>query len=431
MEKEMKLYKAILLKIQTSLVIVAAVMIGLIGLFMFYFVSNGQAQNQEWQYVALMTIIVTAAIIISGLSIFYFIIQRKLIRFKEILSVLFELTSRLKDKPLDKEHDEFDSLEQSMKQLKEHLKAMLNDLENKSKSISSSAHELSALTEQTFTTCEEIGNALSEISKGSVLQATDIESTSHKANDLQVNITNMTEESNVMIQLTEECAKAVRSGKESVNGLQAANKENANMLDQISLGITTLYQSVHEISGIVTTIDNISKQTNLLALNASIEAARAGEHGKGFAVVADEVRKLAEETNQATSQIQKMIQNIEKETESTVLVMAQTTEISNGLNQSVLATENEFNQISASISNIIAGISKLNTEIEIVSEHSYIILDSIQNISAVAEETTASTEEISASIDEQLHALGTINQSSQKLITLGDALRQSVRKISD
>ncbi|KKI88858.1 hypothetical protein WQ54_29295 [Bacillus sp. SA1-12] len=66
-------------------------------------------------------------------------------------------------------------------------------------------------------------------------------------------------------------------------------------------------------------------------LNASIKkAARAGELGKGFAVVADEVRKLAEDTNQTTSQIQTMIQNIEKETESTVLIMAQMIGISNG-----------------------------------------------------------------------------------------------------
>lgn len=239
----------------------------------------------------------------------------------------------------------------------------------------------------------------------------------------------MTAESDVIIQLTEDCSLAVQSGRSSVNGLQASNKENANMLEQISIGITTLFQSVHQISSIVTTIDSISKQTNLLALNASIEAARAGEHGKGFAVVAEEVRKLAEETNQATSKIQTMIQNIEQETESTVMIMAQTSEISNGLNVSVLKTENEFNHVSTTINKIIDGVSTLNREIEDVSAHSQVIFDSIQNISAVAEQTAASTEEITASVENQLKSMSMINQSSKSLSMFGDKLNHYFEKM--
>jgi methyl-accepting chemotaxis protein len=212
-----------------------------------------------------------------------------------------------------------------------------------------------------------------------------------------------------------------------VGDLQAANQENINMMEQISIGVT---KSVQQISGIVTTIDNISKQTNLLALNASIEVARAGEHGKGFAVVAEEVRKLAEETNHATSQIQTMIQTIEKETESTVIIMGQTSEISNGLNKSVLTTESEFNHISTAISQIIDGIAILNKEIKNVTEHSYSIIDSIQNVSAVAEEAAASTEEITASMDEQVKAIGTINDSSEKLNTLSETLNNSLKKFT-
>ncbi len=43
-------------------------------------------------------------------------------------------------------------------------------------------------------------------------------------------------------------------------------------------------------------------------MNAAIEAARAGEAGRGFAVVADEVRNLAQRTQQATVEIQDMIE---------------------------------------------------------------------------------------------------------------------------
>ncbi|KQV22688.1 histidine kinase [Pseudomonas sp. Root329] len=62
-----------------------------------------------------------------------------------------------------------------------------------------------------------------------------------------------------------------------------------------------------QIATVVSVIKGIADQTNLLALNAAIEAARAGEVGRGFSVVADEVRKLAENTRQATHQIQTML----------------------------------------------------------------------------------------------------------------------------
>nr|WP_324258240.1 methyl-accepting chemotaxis protein [Cellvibrio fontiphilus] len=95
---------------------------------------------------------------------------------------------------------------------------------------------------------------------------------------------------------------------------QYASNKSAQV-NQDNDRIQEVLLQVKGLTGLTGLIRNIAKQTNLLALNASIEAARAGDAGRGFAVVADKIRSLSQETESATSEIDRAIVSVSETVE--------------------------------------------------------------------------------------------------------------------
>lgn len=112
-------------------------------------------------------------------------------------------------------------------------------------------------------------------------------------------------------------------GKSLVAGLATQIEQLTEQTSEAAAQIGELSTKCESIGAVVDMITNITEQTNLLALNAAIEAARAGEHGRGFAVVADEVRSLASKTADAAVDIKNQIENIQKDSRSSVEFMQQ------------------------------------------------------------------------------------------------------------
>lgn len=116
------------------------------------------------------------------------------------------------------------------------------------------------------------------------------------------------------LDIARESGESLRLLKNNYDALTAASENVAGKLAVIN-------GNVEKITGIVTTINEVSRQTNLLSLNASIEAEKAGEFGLGFAVVARQIRRLADKTSVASSNIENIVRQMQSSVNSGVMEM--------------------------------------------------------------------------------------------------------------
>lgn len=144
------------------------------------------------------------------------------------------------------------------------------------------------------------------------------------------------------------------AGKSSVERVVTEVGALTNEVMRATEVIKQLESDSSNIGTVLVLIRDIADQTNLLALNAAIEAARAGEHGRGFAVVADEVRILAGRTQQATTEIQSIIEELQQRAQSAVQVMEQGKE-------RVDNTQIQANRVSDSLTEVVNKLEQLKS----------------------------------------------------------------------
>lgn len=316
------------------------------------------------------------------------------------------------------------------------------------------AGDQAATAQQSAQIMQQLAQIIEQVAQGSRDQAEGVGKASSAISEISTSMEAMAKSANAAAEGSKTAADAAGKGadkaKQTVEGMERITAT----VDDASAKVTKLGTQSEEIGKIVAVIDDIAAQTNLLALNAAIEAARAGEHGRGFAVVSDEVRKLAERTASATKEIADLIRNIQKGVAEAVKAMQEgAQEVKDGYRlaseagdaledilQATAAVSNQIEQISAGAEQIsastnelvsiidgVGSITEMNTAAaQQMASTSEEVGRSIESVAGVAEENSAATEEVSAAAEEMGAQVDEIIVSTQTLKDMAAMLQQVI-----
>lgn len=211
--------------------------------------------------------------------------------------------------------------------------------------------------------------------------------------------------------------ESIISKIDELNKIVAVSSENIKQLEQLS-------KMIENFAGVIAGIAN---KTNMLSLNASIEAARAGEQGRGFAVVASQIQKLAEQSNNSALAIHSIIESLLKDSASVVETMEEVKVIMEEQSDKVRETADIFTVVKRGVDDSIASIGEISMKNQGIDQARVSVVDVVQELTAIAEENAAGTEETSA-YTSQVNTV--IEDIAQKTTILNEIVKKLEEQIN-
>jgi PAS domain S-box-containing protein len=203
-------------------------------------------------------------------------------------------------------------------------------------------------------------------------------------------------------------ATAAESGQTGLARMQATMQTMEGATHTIADRLAVINERAANITSVVTTISKVAEQTNLLSLNAAIEAEKAGQYGRGFVVVAREIRRLADQTAEATLDIEHIVKEMTSAISAGVVGMDQ---FAHEVRQGAAAVRT----VAAQLTQIISQVQDLTPRFNVVHEGMQAQAQSAQQINAAMVQLRDAAQRTMGSLHASTRAIAQLSEVSQRL----------------
>ncbi|MDY5911862.1 MAG: methyl-accepting chemotaxis protein [Inconstantimicrobium porci] len=373
-----------------------------------------------------LTVTIMVAIIIAAIIIVKTVtkgIDRSLNKLSDMMQKASE-GDFTEDIDLNSKVKEFTILEESCNKMKNNLSYLIGNVNESVNNVDDTVVNSMRMSSEISSAIDQVGATMGEIAGGTNQCSIDLEGIVVNMQHLSDSINIINDKTNNVNRVASETNDLGSKGIDIAELVLEKSNQTKNSTEQVSRVVEEVSKSIEKIQGINDTISDITEQTNLLALNAAIEAARAGEAGKGFAVVSGEIGKLAEETAASAAEISKIISDINIITKTAVDKVVEASNYVNEQEKAVIDSQSVFSEIVSSVKGLSNEVESITTSITEIGSMKDNVLQKVDGLSALLEETAAGSEEVSASAQE-------IDDSANKFVKDFDLLKDKSDQLKE
>ena len=370
-------------------------------------------------------VIVLASMVLVGMTVLIGTgIDRTVMLFRQALDKITQgqISVRIKADG----RDEFSQFGRSLNVFLDKLEGSITHLQGISTNLAEAGGKLEQKANRTKGAASVVSTALDEIARGAATQASDLAASSQQVSGMQENMVHISQSVDVLSETARGMNEKGTQATRIVQELSSTSDKTTDAFLRISEQIHKTDASVVKIQEVVNLIAQIATQTNLLSLNASIEAARAGEAGKGFAVVASEIQKLAEQTNSSAKVIDEIILSLSNESQQTVQSINEVTDMIVNQKAKLDETKAKLEVVEEGILSTDKGMKTVLEQADVCGRAGEHVVSLMTNLSAIAEENAATTEQTNTSMNELNDATASLARTAMELKQLSASVEESL-----